>query len=338
MKKIASILLTVGLMISLATCSGSGRNANGGPSAKETILLRLGHNAHQESSVHKALEFWGKSLAEKTNGALTVEIFPDAQLGSLKEMAEQVTSGSLDLNLASVNRSVDYGVEVGYIGKVPCLFRSFEQVDQFYESPSGQALFKQMEEAAKVKVVVNGMYYYPRELVSKQPIRHPVELKGIKLRCGDAAGSMAFAAFGAAPTTISINEMYTALSKGMIDAVELPIDFVMDYSVYEVTKYLTVTDHLYDTKFLYMNERRWESLSADYQKLMQEIGFEAIRRNNKEVLDGIDKVYADLKAKGLEIIQVDKKEWSDHLKKVIPIMEKEWPATKGLYEQILAMP
>jgi tripartite ATP-independent transporter DctP family solute receptor len=340
MKKIVNLFLVLSLFLSLIACGGSSSSGSSASSAsQEKVLLRIANNAHSDSSINRALEVWSKTVDEKSNGGLTIQIFPESQLGNNKELSEQVASGSLDMNMTTISNSVNYGIEDGYLAKVPFLFRSYAHVAEFWAGPEGQAIFRKMEDTAGVKILATGLNFYPREFVSKsKPIIHPADLGGIKLRTGDAATAMTMAAIGASPTTVAITEMYTALSNGMLDAVELPVDYIRDYSVYEVAKQLTLSNHLYESNFIVINLRKFNSLPAEYQNLLIEEAPPAIAQNNKEIEESTQQIINDLREKGMTVNQVDHNEWVTKLESVISNMENEWPATKGLYEKILAMP
>lgn len=80
---------------------------------EKPVTLQLGHNSHAESFTGKALVEWAKQLSEKTSGKLKIEIFPQNQMGSNKELSEQTALGSLDINVQGMNALVDYKVEEG---------------------------------------------------------------------------------------------------------------------------------------------------------------------------------------------------------------------------------
>jgi TRAP-type C4-dicarboxylate transport system substrate-binding protein len=232
----------------------------------------------------------------------------------------------------------NYGINEGYLGKVPFLFRSFEHMEEFNASPEGLALSKKLEDTVGIKILIQNIRFFTREFLSKpKPIIHVEDLASLKLRAGDSATTMTMKAFGAAPTAVSITEMYTALSNGMIDAVELPLDFIRDYSVYEIAKNLTLSHHMYEDNLVVINLKVYNSLSPEYQKILIDEGPIAVKLNNDEVDKMTGTIIEDLKSKGVKVYEINRDEWVAKLRSIIPVMEKEWPETKGLYDKILAL-
>jgi TRAP-type C4-dicarboxylate transport system substrate-binding protein len=142
---------------------------------------------------------------------------------------------------------------------------------------------------------------------------------------------------GAVPTNVSLNEMYTALSQGMVDVVELPLDYIYDYSIFEVTKHLTLSNHAFDLQWLVINKRKFESLPASYQKLLVDSMAELARDNNAQQEANYDEYMQKLKGKGMNVITTDHAKWAAVVPKVAPSLETMWPSTKGLYEKIMNM-
>ncbi len=111
MKKFLSLALVIVLLLSIAGCSSQKTSDSG--NKNKSITLKLGHNSHQDSVTNKALLNWAKIVSEKTGGNLKIEIFPQNQLGSNKELSEQTALGSLDMNVQGLSAYVEYGVEQG---------------------------------------------------------------------------------------------------------------------------------------------------------------------------------------------------------------------------------
>ena len=145
---------------------------------EKPVTVRLGHNSHAESFTGKALVEWAKQLSDKTGGKLKIEIFPQNQMGSNKELSEQTALGSLDINVQGMSALVDYKVEEGYMAKVPFLFRSTEHAYRWWTSPEGTAIIKKAE-AQRVKVLEIGLNRMPRQFAPRPSrSRIPMTSKG----------------------------------------------------------------------------------------------------------------------------------------------------------------
>jgi TRAP-type transport system periplasmic protein len=304
---------------------------------EKPVTLQLGHNSHAESFTGKALIEWAKELSDKTGGKLKISIFPQNQMGSNKELSEQTALGSLDINVQGMNALVDYKVEEGYLTKVPFLFRNTDHAYKWWTSPEGRAIVKKAE-AQKVKVLGIGLNRMPRQFASKaKPIQNPEDIKGLKVRAGDTATNSALKVLEAVPTNIALNEMYTAMSQGMVDVIELPLDYIYDYSIFEVAKHLTLSNHSFDVQWVVMNQKKFDSLPASYQKLLVDSMAGLAKDNNTRQEANFKETLQKLKDKGMNVLTTDRTKWEAMVPKVIPTLEKTWPSTKGYYEKIMKM-
>jgi tripartite ATP-independent transporter DctP family solute receptor len=301
----------------------------------KAVTLQLGHNSHADSFTGKALVAWAKQLSDKTGGKLKIDIFPQNQMGSNKELSEQTALGSLDINVQGMNALVDYKVEEGYLTKVPFLFKNTEHAYRWWTSPDGLAIVKKAE-AQGVKVLGIGLNRMPRQFASKsKPITAPEDIKGQKVRAGDTATNSALKVMDAVPTNVSLNEMYTAMSQGMVDVIELPLDYIYDYSIFEVAKHLTLSNHSFDVQWVVINAKKFNSLPASYQKLLVDSMAGLAEDNNAQQKANFDDVLQKLKGKGMNVIITDHSKWAAVVPKVAPTLEATWPSTKGLFEKII---
>jgi TRAP-type transport system periplasmic protein len=329
-----AVLLT--LVLALA---GPGNPVPAGAAAgdEKPVTVRLCHNSHAESFTGKALIDWAKQLSDKTGGKLKIEIFPQNQMGSNKELSEQTALGSLDINVQGMSALVDYKVEEGYLAKVPFLFRSTDHAYRWWTSPEGKTIIKKAE-GQRVKVLEIGLNRMPRQFASKaKPIQNPEDIKGLKVRAGDTATNSALKVLEAVPTNIALNEMYTAMSQGMVDVIELPLDYIYDYSIFEVAKHLTLSNHTFDLQWMVMNQKKFDSLPASYRKLLVDSMAGLVKDNNTRQEANFKETLQKLKDKGMNVIATDRTKWEAIVPKVVPTLEKTWPSTKGLYEKIISM-
>ena len=92
----------------------------------------------------------------------------------------------------------------------------------------------------------------------------------MKIREGTPAFHEGIKLFGASPVKVDLNEMYIALQPGVVDGVELPLDYVYDYSIHEAAKFMSLTYHTYGTQFICINKEALQKLPPDQQKALRE--------------------------------------------------------------------
>jgi tripartite ATP-independent transporter DctP family solute receptor len=335
MKKIVSLSFVVLLVLSL-TATGHSQSATGVGDGK-AVSIKLGHNSHVESFTGKALANWAKQISDQTGGKLKIDIYPQNQLGNNKELSEQTALGSLDMNVQGMSAMVDYKVEQGYLAKVPFLFRSTEHARRWWTSPEGMAIVKKVE-TQRVRALSIGLNRMPRQFASKsKAIKVPEDIRNLKVRAGDTATNSTLRILGAVPTSVALNEMYTAVSQGVVDVIELPLDYILDYSIFEVTKYLTMVNHTFDLQWLVVNAKKFDSLPQAYQKLLLDSIPNLEKDNNAREEANFKDTLQKLKDKGMTVVNTDRSLWEAIVPKVAPDLEKTWPSTKGLYEKIMNM-
>ncbi len=339
MKKTLSMVLSTLLILSLLLTGCSSQPAATDPNsdADKEYTLQLGHNSSTDSITDKALMNWAKTVSNKTDGKLNIVIYPQNQLGTNKELSEQTALGSLDMNVQGLAAYVEYGVEQGFLSKVPFLFKNMDAAKQFWNGSDGDKFKKQVEERG-VKVLSTNIERMPREFASKEvPLYEPEDTKGLKIRAGDTATNQTLKILGAVPTSVALNEMYTAVSQGVVDVIELPLDYIYNYSMYEVTEYLTLSHHTYDLQWLVVNKEAFEKLPADYQKILMDTIPMMEEENNKAMVEEFDKILKQLEEKGMTIIEIDRSKWEALVPQVVPELEKTWPSTKGYFEKIMSI-
>lgn len=158
---------------------------------------------------------------------------------------------------------------------------------------------------------------------SKRPILTPEDLNGLKIRTPSMEAMVAtYKEFGGDPTVMNFSEVFTSLQQGVIDGQENPLPIILNSKLYEVQKYLTVWNYMYDPIVFGVNKKLYDSLDADTQKLLRETAQEAAkyqielnRKENEEVL-------AQLKEKGMEVVELTPEQIKAFQEKVQPVIDK----------------
>lgn len=241
------------------------------PAPKKVIELKFDNVASGASIQGKDCDFFAEQIEKLSNGRVKVRVYHQGALtgGSGQVALEQVIAGSLDFSYPTT----------GYYGNVlpalqvlslPFFWPSFDSMDKALDGPLGQ-MFDTLWAAKGVKVVG----YFPRtgrQLTnSRARIVKPEDMKGLKIRVIDSPiYTSTMQMLGANPTPMPWGEVYGALQLKVIEAQENPADIIRSEKIYEVQKFMTVWDYSSDALFLMMNLKRWESLSPQDQKAVQD--------------------------------------------------------------------
>jgi tripartite ATP-independent transporter DctP family solute receptor len=297
--------------------------------------LRLCHNSNIDAATDKASHRFAELVEKKTQGQLKVIIYPRNQLGGNRELLEQVKMGSLDMTLMGLG-TMGYMVEEYNFMQIPFAFRSQDHIHKVLDSEIGKTIEKTVE--AKGFFLLNQKWdRLPRHIAGKKAIYKIEDLKNLKIREGTPAFHEGIKLFGASPVKINLNEMFIALQQGIVDAVELPLDYIYDYSIHEAGKFLSLTYHTYGTQFIAMNKKAFNSLAAGFQKALLEASQEGADFNNKITWSQEDDYMKKIEKAGVKIIKPEYSQFPKVLEANVAALEKKWPACKGLFSKIQAV-
>lgn len=238
----------------------------------QEITIKLGHIRDAAHPTHLgALEF--KRIVEaETDGRITVNVFPNSQLGGIQEMFTQIRSGDLEMVYGGINT---YGFTEGgdafEITAIPFLYRDYEHMLNSLKADFFVPVFEDAEERTGIKVMNIGGDTAPRGLTASRPIREPADFRGLKIRTAASEVVLrAMQGLGALPQQIAFADLYVSLKTGVVDAQENGAITVVNASLYEVQDYYMKTDYIRDIETFYVNPAWWDDLSAADQKTLMD--------------------------------------------------------------------
>ena len=249
-----------------------------------------------------------------TNGAVEITVFPNNQLGSDTDMLSQLRSGAIDLFTLS-GLILSTLVPAASINGVGFAFKDYDQVWPAMDGKLGAYVRSEIDKRGLIamdKMWDNGF----RQITSStHPIKVPADLKGFKIRVPvSPLWTSMFQALGASPISINFSEVYSALQTKIAEGQENPLSLIEIAKLYEVQKYVSMTSHMWDGFWMLANRRSFSGLPADARAIVaRELNASALaERADIAALNG--SVAADLKAKGLIFVEVDKPAFRQALK------------------------
>lgn len=270
--------------------------------AAQAETLRFASEAPRADTQFKAGQKFNELLKAKTKGALDLKVFPDSSLGKFDAAISGVRGGTIDM---IVSGSGNYSGLVPLLGvlDIPFIFKDTAHAYRTLDGKIGQDLLDKME-AFDMK----GLAYWDngwRELTNnKHAVKTPADVKGLKVRTtGSPAHIEAFKLMGANPVPMPVAELYTALEMKTVDAQEHPLGVLWSAKLYEVQKYLSLTNHAYSPLIVVMNKKKFDSLSPENQKAIIEAAREAGQYQRQLNNDNMAKIVADVKKAGMQVIE-----------------------------------
>ncbi len=212
-----------------------------------------------------------KNLVESgTNGEITVEIFPNGQLGKDAEVVQQVKAGIIQMGVHSVG-AVGSVYPMISVLDIPFAFPNIASTYAVLDGPFGQKMSEDIFAKTGIKALgfsdSGGFFQFTN---SKHPIKTLEDMKGLKIRTmGLETHKQVVSSLGGQPAAIAWSEVYTALQTGVADGQMNPVPIVEFAKLYEVQKYLTISNHLFAPHVWLMNADFYNSLTPAEVKVVE---------------------------------------------------------------------
>ena len=253
--------------------------------------MRQYHNQPVDSPLHKRLTQMWDAVKAETHGRVQVEIFPENNhfKDGDPDPLNLVMSGELEFYTTSGNGLAAI-VPAANVQATPFAFRTDAQVYQALDGDIGAYLREELK--------AKGLYAIPRGCFengfhqitcSTRPIRTAADLEGLKIRApGNAAYLEFWKALGAVPVGMNINKMYEALKAGTVEAQEDPLDVAELFHLYEVQKYMSLTNHNWSGYNQIANGKIWQGLPDDVRASIERntAKFARLQRADTAALNG----------------------------------------------------
>lgn len=300
---------------------------------KSGKTLYFAHSLPQSHPVHQGALKFKEILAQKSGGKLKVKLFPDAQLGSEREVLELLQIGSLAITKVSAATLSNFVPEYEVLG-IPYLFRNKEHQNAVLEGEIGKSILEKGS-----KFWLRGLCYYDagsRSFYTKtKPVRTPDDLKGLKIRVMNNQMAINMVnALGGSATPMAYGELYTAIQQGVVDGAENNPPSFVSSNHYEVSKFYTMDEHSAVPDVVLIGTKFWDQLSEEERKWVEEAAIASAEAQKEFWRTSVEKSMAKAKEAGVEIIIPDKSLFADKSKSVVEAFKEAHPDLADLVRQI----
>ncbi len=302
----------------------------------EVKTFFISHNAQQSHPVHKGIVKLQEELEKKSNGKLVVKIFPDAQLGSEREVLELLQIGSVAIAKVSAATLSNFVPEYNVLA-IPYIFRDKAHKFKVLEGTVGKEILEKGSDSW-----LRGLCYYDagsRSFYTKsKAIRTPDDLKGLKIRVmNDQMSINMVNALGGSATPMAYGELYTAIQQGVVDGAENNAPSFVSSNHYEVSKYYTLDEHASVPDVLVVSTKWWDTLTEEEQQWLQEAADTSAEAQKEfwrlSVLESMETA----KAAGVEVIVPDKSLFAVKTESVLENFIANYPNLAPLVNRIKAV-
>ena len=283
----------------------------------------------------RAVEFMGRYLSQRTDGRLDIKVFAGGQLGSETDTLEITSFGGIDLN--RVNFAPLNSIEPMTLPfSLPFVFKSVSHMRRVVDSEVGDEVLAAMEPHNLIGLCIydsGARSFYNQQ----QPIRSPADMQGMKIRVPASDLYVAMVnALGANAVPIPFGEIYQSLAQGVIDGAENNWPSFVGERHYEVTEYLSLTQHLLTPEALVMSKDSWDRLPPDDRALLREAAKASVVEMRRLWDARVEEAKSAIAASHIDVNEVETQPFADLMR---PVWDQfiTTPRQKSVVDRILAM-
>jgi len=270
----------------------------------EPVVLSLVHAAATTHPAHLSALQFAKRVHERTQGQVSIEIFPASQLGSENELLQKVRLGAVDMDVSSMNYLIKYEKAFSVV-VLPYLFDSYAHAHRVLDGPAMKWLGPLAEKQGFI-ILSNWEWGFRNLTNSKRPINAPEDVRGLKMRVPPVAELEAtMEALGAEVSKVGFKELPQALSQGVVDGQENPINVIYYNKLHEFQKHLALTRHVYYNTLHLMSAKSWAKLTPAQQAIVREESKAAGDGMRKKIIAEEDELIAKMAAAGVKVTRPD---------------------------------
>lgn len=306
-----------------------------GAAEAETFVIQMATPSNPEDSNVKAFFHFKEIVERESDGRIEVRVMHSGQLGGHRDYIEGLQLGSIQM--AEINTSVLSAVEEKFmIFDMPYISRSVDHLIEVIEGGVGDQLSQALEDATGIKIL-GFMVRTPRSVYSSRgTINTADDFRGLKIRVMESPVMVkTMELLGAIPVPIAAPERYMALQTRVVDAAENSPPLIITEKEYEVTNYVSLTEHFITPNIIAIDSKFFNRLPSDLQQIIVDAGRQAaqfaVEEDMRQLADAID----ELERLGMTVNVIDDK--SSFIDRVRPIYaEYESRVGRDLFEAFLA--
>ncbi|TGG93522.1 C4-dicarboxylate ABC transporter [Natronospirillum operosum] len=252
-----------------------------------------------------AMEAAAERIAERTDGQMTVRVFPSSQLGSDEDVIEQIRSGANIGILVDAGRLSQYKSELGILS-APYLVDDYTQYEQITSSDLYLQWVEDLADDSGLRLLNYNWFQGSREMLTKEPVEGPDDLRGVRVRTINSPVWMStIRDMGATPTPLPWTEVYSALQLGSIDGAEAQLTAAEGQNLHEVVNHIALTGHIQLLTGIATSEEWYQGLPSDFREIVYEELLAAGEEASQATVDALDAVRARMEDAGVTFRDVD---------------------------------
>ncbi len=291
-----------------------------------TYTIDIGYINATGSETDLGANRFKELIEERTNGEVTVNIFPDAHLGGERDMLEGMKLQTVDMVITGDALFAMFAPEYGGVS-LPFLIKDTDHLDRVLYGDIGNEINEVIHQTLNSRIL-DFWHRGPRNLTANKEVLTPDDLNGMKLRVPEMPLIVeAWKALGANPTPMAFDELFVALEQGTVDGQENPLDMIYTSRLHEVQTHTMITEHLVAPMIVVMNNDKFESFPEEIQTQIEEAIKEAGTYQKQLVKENEAEYFKKMQEEGVNMVEnVDRESFRKKIEEsdVQQKFENEW--------------
>lgn len=331
-KKFLGGVICAALLCSLAACGGPGSSGEVNADGEKVFHLRLAHNLAEDHAVHIAMTAWAEAVEEKSNGSISIQIFPNGTLGSETDCITIMRAGGLDMTKVSAATLGNFKNEWNALS-VPYVFNDKDHYYSVMDGEIAQDMYRLTQDAGFIGLTwldSGSRSFY----TAKNAIRTPADLKGLKIRTMDSQMAIDMMnALGGSAQVMSYSEIYTGMQSGNVDGAENNVTALRDHS--DVTQYYCFDEHTRIPDIIVISTAAWNAMSDNQRQIMRETAADMTNQYKQAWADFENEVLELAQKNNVELIRdVDMAAFQSACQPIYESLKSSDPGVYSFVERI----
>ncbi|MGL6216129.1 C4-dicarboxylate TRAP transporter substrate-binding protein [Billgrantia desiderata] len=276
-----------------------------GNAAQAAYQLNLSSALSSQDPIVQAMESASEAIAQRSEGELTVRVFPNSQLGSDEDVVEQIRSGANIAILIDAGRLSEYQPELGILS-APYLVEDHADYDRITSSELYQEWVEGLADNSGLRLLNYNWFQGSRHMLTKKLVETPDDLRGVRVRTiNSPVWLRTIESMGATPTPLPWSEVYSALQLGAIDGAEAQLTAAEGQNLHEVITHIALTGHIHLMTGIATSEQWYQSLPEELRTILDEELQRAGEEASQATAAAQDAVRERMEAEGVTFTEVD---------------------------------
>jgi len=330
LKRSICLVLAISILLSLAlvgcnsgTAAPSATPAPGSAPTADTTkyVIQLAGSVTDEHPITKSLYKFKELCEDYTEGRIEVQVYPNCQLGSNREFYEQCQAGNIQMAEAGAVILANFTNKFKFM-QLPYIFNSREAVQNFLASDVGQQMNLDIAEETGILPLVYFENGWQAVTNSKMEIHAPSDMSGLKVRTQENDILLQiYSNLGANPMPMAFTELFTAMQQKTVDGQVNPALIAQTGRYYEVQKYISDVNAVYDLDCISINYEYYKSLPEDLQKLLVKAANDARDFDLQLSANGETSAYKFLEEQGMTLTYLTDTERAAFISAAAPVID-----------------